>query len=177
MKNKEKRVYCVWFSLLILLFVSILSITVIGCDKETDNSGNGKLSFTVNTNEVFDNDTDFVVKVEGKTNNGENINKSYDVKINKKYDVDLNKGKYTFSIDPSSLNTDVNIFKKDSQYVDFDGKTDKEVSLKISLDTDAMKKKQDEQKAKEQADAQQQKQQQPIKTYPPQTTALKYITK
>lgn len=156
----DKRIIigCVIVLILCLIFAFIGSML---SNKDTgDNTNldaeehNAKLSFVVTTQENIDNNTKFTVKVEGKTDDGNEIKKNYDAKINSTYDVNVGKGKYKFSIDTSSINTDINIFKNSNKEVEYDGITSKKVNLKLELDTDAMKKKQAE--ASSQQKAQQQ---------------------
>lgn len=176
-KKSVKVIMTVISAFILLMAIANMTNNNDNNESKDKSSSNAQLSFIVSSKEDLEKDTEFVVRMWGKTSDGEEVDKRYDAKLDKSYRVDYGKGKYTFAIDPVSINTDVNIFKEDRHEIEFDGQKDLEVKLKLELDTDAMKKKQEEKvkKAQEQAAASQQQQQTQQPTQPQGEVAKQYI--
>lgn len=137
----------------IVIIALFILVAIVGCD---DEGSKDKLSFKVTSTESISKDKNIQVLMTGKTSSGEEVTKTFDAKLDTSYKVNYGKGEYTFQVKTSSVDTDTNVYKSNEEKVKYDGKTDKEVTLKIELDTDATKRKQEQQKIDAEKKAQEQ---------------------
>lgn len=101
------------------------------------------LSFTLeDADGVFSEETDggIVVLVEGTDEAGNSVSKQYVAVAGQKYNTDLGAGKYAISLADRPASKGENRFKAAPYSANFDGKSDCDAVLRISLDEEAIDK-------------------------------------
>lgn len=119
------------------------SLPSTGESAQAEELTSGALSFTLeDADGVFSEEADggIVVLVEGTDDAGNPVSKQYVAVVGQKYNTDLGPGKYTVSLADRPASKGENRFKSDSYNASFDGKSDCDAVLRISLDEEAIAK-------------------------------------
>lgn len=114
----------------------------------------GVLSLLVTSDGWTKADGAVIVLAEGTSDDGTKVSQKFEVRPGSKLAVPFGAGRYTFTVDPASLEKNDVIYRADSPSCSFDGKADKTIAITLSEDEKAMEERRAALEAAEQAKAQ-----------------------